>query len=229
MVVLRLRAQKHTARVVLSPHHKPSSFIMAICPQLQANGSCTNESCTYGHNLYFCEPCGVITNSENILAQHLRGKKHQKISVRELISCPVCQINIKMSDWPSHSAGRSHQKLLARRGLPATVQPEEPLQSAGHVYCSLCKENVRQSAWQRHRSGRHIFRERIAGYQALLDAGEKDKNGVSVTRNGDFGVLDSAVAKSGLSVNLTIENAIPISHITIVGVNLGTTSSNGSG
>jgi len=61
------------------------------------------------------------------------------------------------------------------------------------------------------------------------DAGEKDKNGVSVTRNGDFGVVDSAVAKSGLSVNLTIENAIPISHITIVGVNLGTTSSNGSG
>ena len=149
----------------------------------------------------------MVTISAHSFAAHLSGKRHiKKISGRNA---------------PSHLPGASHGLATAQQGSLAVTGPQS-YDVPGSLFCAVCKTNIPREAWARHLAGRrHYAKERFAVYRAALDEAQSDKHGVTVSTNGDFGIVETAATGAARSVALTIENTVPSSRITIVDAKLG--------
>jgi helicase MOV-10 len=194
-----------------------------LCPDFAKHGTCKKQSCSYKHQVSLCEQCGLRLSSPEDLAAHLRSKRHKKritASGSEMVQCPTCKKNVSFHEWASHLSTGAHQRSLNPDNNAATVvQPGAPIVASNQIFCSACKIVVQQTGWDKHaRSTPHREKERIAAYREVLD---RDKNGIKVSKNGDFGVIDVQKASAGQSAVLLIENTVSGSRINIVDAKLG--------
>jgi hypothetical protein len=119
-------------------------------------------------------------------------------------------------------ANATSRKYPAVMPLRIYLVPVMDYDVPGSLFCAVCKTNIPREAWARHLAGRrHYAKERFAVYRAALDEAESDKHGVTVSTNGDFGIVETAATGAARSVALTIENTVPSSRITIVDAKLG--------
>jgi helicase MOV-10 len=126
-----------------------------------------------------------------------------------------------MKNWVQHIAGARHAAVAAETGRQPDVPPEEPEYVPGHTLCSTCNSHIPDRNWPRHHlTAKHKDREQFVFFQTALDEAERDKNGVSVSGNFDFGIVDGPVAKSGIKIHPTIKNATPSSKVSIVNMTL---------
>lgn len=85
-------------------------------------GSCSEDSCPYSHQIFTCEACNVISTSHRHHASHLKGKKHQK-QIQDLARdqdrngviiqetdrvCDVCDRVIPARDFQAHERTKRH-------------------------------------------------------------------------------------------------------------------------
>jgi helicase MOV-10 len=129
--------------------------------------------------------------------------------------------------WQAHQAGQPHRRRAAQERVAPNIDPipandHSRPEMAGHIRCTICHLDLQQRFWPQHVVGnRHKQREKIAAFQAAIEEGEKNKNGVTITSHGDFGVVDIAAAIAGISAHLLIETTVPGACMTIVDAKLG--------
>ncbi|KAJ6608247.1 P-loop containing nucleoside triphosphate hydrolase protein [Mycena sp. CBHHK59/15] len=176
-----------------------------ICPQLLSSGSCEKPACVYRHNVSTCELCNLVFASPDDYTIHIDTKQHRNKTQGE----SVCQKHVPgMKNWAQHV-------------VSAHVDPEEPENVPGHTLCSTCSSHIPDRNWPRHHlTPKHKAREQFMSFRTALDEAEKDKNGISVMGNFDFGIIDGPAAKSGVNLRPTIENTTPASKIFIVSITL---------
>lgn len=139
-----------------------------------------------------------------------------------MVYCAVCQKYVSgMKNWVQHIASPRHIAVAAQRGLPSDVDPEEPEYIPGHTLCSTCNSHIPDRNWPRHHlTPKHKDREQFVSFRSALDEAEKDKHGISVSGNFDFGIVDGPIAQSGVIIRSTIHNATPSSKVSLVSMTL---------
>ncbi|KAJ6572162.1 P-loop containing nucleoside triphosphate hydrolase protein [Mycena capillaripes] len=195
------------------------------CPQLLSTGVCETNPCPYRHNISSCELCNLVFASPADYSAHIATKQHLNKVQGEfgaLLHCSVCQKYVSgMKNWLQHVAGARHAAVAAQAGLQPDVVPEEPEYVPGHTLCPTCNSQIPDRNWPRHHlNPKHKAREQFVSFRAALDEAEKDKNGVSILGEFDFGIVDEPVAKSGVKIHPTIKNTTPSSKVSIVGMTL---------
>ena len=170
---------------------------MQNCPNVLDHGTCSVQRCPLLHNILNCEPCGRIFKSRHAFDQHMKSGVHKRRVAGQgvVLSCPLCLINVDngRKGWEFHLRTRRHHSALQRAGLTETdaVEPQEGL-SQGHIqYCNVCRTSVMLNTWQLHvRTSKHLSREAFVRYKSVLGEAEKDKNGIVIGDNVDFGYVD---------------------------------------
>jgi helicase MOV-10 len=195
------------------------------CPNLLASGVCDDARCPARHDVSSCELCNLVFASPADYAIHATTKQHLNKLQGEtgaMLHCTVCQKYIPgMKNWVVHVAGARHAAVAAARGLRRDVVPEEPEYISGHTLCSTCNSHISDRYWPRHHlTPKHKAREQFISFRAALDEAEKDKHGVSVAGNFDFGIVEPAAAKSRLVIRPTIHNATPSSKVLLISITL---------
>lgn len=195
------------------------------CPQLLSHGVCENNSCQYRHNVSSCELCNLVFASPADYAAHATTKQHlNKVQGESgaLLHCSVCQKYVSgMKNWIQHVASPRHAAVAAQTGRQPDVVPEEPEYVPGHTLCATCNSHIPDRNWPRHHlTPKHKDREQFVSFRSALDEAEKDKNGVSVLGEFDFGIVDGPVAKSGVTIQSTIKNTTPSSKVSVVSMTL---------
>jgi len=199
----------------------------AICPQIRTSGSCTSSSCEYTHTVLTCQSCGFMCASRREMDHHSQSKEHlDKIrGESHILHCPLCRISVcGHSGWNAHLRSRSHAHSACQNGVnPSAVTPEDVQRIANHTLCVTCQEHIRDRYWDRHvRSQKHLEKERFATFQVVLDDAEKNKNGVTLEGDFDFGFVDLAETSVGKVVRGTISTSLT-AHITLVDIQLAST------
>jgi helicase MOV-10 len=88
---------------------------MQPCPTLIAFGSCTDDLCTFNHDVHVCAPCGVVSTSKDWHDKHLAGHKHRKQMAGRgapppgAIHCATCDVYCtNQSQYRNHIGGPKH-------------------------------------------------------------------------------------------------------------------------
>ena len=198
-----------------------------ICPQLASDGVCVDHSCSFNHDVRICEPCGVIADSTHNFEAHLAGKRHRRKvqGLGRVLHCTICQRVISgLNQWNQHIAGRPHRRQAALHGVSDDVVPEAAdgdHAGLGQMYCATCNTFVLRKSWTAHIAGRrHSSMEQCCAFKSALEEAEKDKHGVVVSGNTDFGIIDVNEAEAEIYTQLDIENTVPSCRISIVEVKL---------
>ncbi|KAJ7054531.1 P-loop containing nucleoside triphosphate hydrolase protein [Mycena amicta] len=197
-----------------------------LCPNVLSKGSCDDPTCVHRHNVSSCKLCGLVFASPEDYAVHATTKRHVNKTRGEsgaTLRCPLCQIHTSgMKNWVEHVGSSRHaSKATLHRVNPADVIPEEPDQIPGHTLCTTCNAYIPDRFWPRHHlRPKHVERSQFISFRTVLDEAEKDKHGISVSGNFDFGIVELSAGKSGLSMTATIQNAVPSSKVSLVGMTL---------
>ncbi|KAJ7746485.1 P-loop containing nucleoside triphosphate hydrolase protein [Mycena maculata] len=196
-----------------------------VCPQVLSGGACENASCPHRHNVCSCELCNLVFASSAEYTVHTSSKQHLNKAQGEsgaMLHCPVCKKYVSgMKNWTQHVGGARHAARAAENGLQPGVDPEVPENVPGHTLCSTCSSHIPDRNWTRHHfTPKHMERERFVSFRAALDEAERDKNGVSVSGNFDFGIVEGRAAKSGIEIHPTISNVTPSSKISLISITL---------
>lgn len=198
-----------------------------LCPELLENGTCSNSSCDYRHDIHTCDVCGVVCTTASAHTAHLNGQKHSKRLAGRgaTIHCPLCDINLQAGNWESHQAGLSHRTAAQSQNTSSLVEPEQIVGDVpGQKFCDLCQRLIAAQFWSRHlQSESHHKKERYAAFKSLLDEAEKDKNGVTVDGVFDFGILEPQDASVGRITRPTWKNTVPSSTIILKSAVLAST------
>jgi helicase MOV-10 len=135
---------------------------------------------------------------------------------------PVCQKYITgMKSWAEHVGSTRHSAVAATKRMSPEVQPEEADYIAGHTLCATCNVHIPDRYWPRHHlTPRHTARGQFIIFRTVLDEAEKDKNGITVSGDFDFGVVDGPAAKSGVLRRSTIKNTTPSSQVSLLSITL---------
>ncbi|KAJ7096057.1 RNA helicase [Mycena epipterygia] len=195
------------------------------CPTLLSTGVCEKSSCPHRHDVASCDLCNLVFASPAEYSAHAATKQHLNKVQGEFgatLYCPVCQKYISgMKNWVQHVASARHAAVAAASRLDPDVDPEEPQYMPGHKLCSTCNSHIPDRNWARHHlTPKHKDKEQFISFRAALDEAEKDKHGVSISGNFDFGIVDTPAAKSGIVLRPTIHNATPSSRVTLVSITL---------
>ncbi|KAJ7676472.1 P-loop containing nucleoside triphosphate hydrolase protein [Mycena rosella] len=195
------------------------------CPSLLSNGICESPSCSYRHDVSSCELCNRVFASPAEYTTHAATKQHLNKVQGEfgaMLYCTLCEKYVSgMKNWVQHVASGRHASIAAERGLRPDVDPEEPESIPGHTLCSTCNSHIPDRNWPRHHlTPKHKDREQFISFRSALDEAEKDKHGISVSGNFDFGIVDGPAAKSGITIRPTIHNATPASKVALVSMTL---------
>ncbi|KAH7924362.1 RNA helicase [Leucogyrophana mollusca] len=198
--------------------------MVRICPQLEAHGACTIAQCPEYHEVKTCELCGVFCASFAWYEAHIAGKKHRRKAAGSTttLHCPVCNVYIYgQRVWEQHILGGAHAKKALQQGLSPAVEPIIPDTLPGRVFCSVCDKHIPEGQWSSHSQNfDHRKKEGYAAYKAALREAEKDKHGVIVSGDADFGVVEILDAKDGVSRSLTIQTTVPSSRLTICSISV---------
>ena len=203
---------------------------MPNCQNVLENGTCSVSNCPSEHNITVCEPCGRVFKNLHGFKQHVLGKRHRIDSSNGgVLSCPLCDVNVFGSmGWQHHLKTKSHNSK-ATAGVE--VEPE-PGRTKGQVrYCEFCGTIVLCVHWENHiNTPRHTSKVGFARYRAAIEDSEKDKNGVSINGDFDFGFIPpdgGGGDDAGKKVSATIETTQPVSHSVLLSIRLA--SSQGLG
>ncbi|KAJ7598461.1 P-loop containing nucleoside triphosphate hydrolase protein [Mycena floridula] len=202
----------------------PSAMSTPVCPSARAGLVCTKPTCQMSHNVPNCEACSRVFIDENSYRGHLKGKAHldnvRGIRNTAIHYCPVCELHTPDGQrWSVHVATKRHKAKATLHGVnSADVQPEEPAAEVpGHKFCLACNVHVPDHLWKRHPTFKsHIAKQTFTKYRAALDEAEADKNGVTVTEDFDFKIVEQAQAKQGITTKGVIQLGVPSAKVTLV-------------
>ncbi|KAH7910662.1 hypothetical protein BJ138DRAFT_1008256 [Hygrophoropsis aurantiaca] len=160
---------------------------------------------------------------------HIAGERHRrKLAGSDVVyHCSVCDIYISKGVWDQHISGRPHTRRANEQGVSADIAPIIPDALPGLIFCSVCDKHIPERLWSSHSTilG-HRKKEAYVAYKAATGEAEKDKHGVTVSDNMEFGIIEPAVASRGASKSLTIQTTIPSSRITIVSAKFSSSTTN---
>ena len=164
---------------------------------------------------------------------HGQSKEHlDKIrGESQILHCPLCRTSVcGHSGWNAHLRSRSHVHRARQNGVdPSAVVPEEMQRIMNHTLCVTCQEHIRDRYWDRHvKSQKHLEKERFASFQVALNDAEKNKNGVTLEGNFDFGFVDLAETSIRKVVRGTISSSIPTARIMLVDIQLASAKGSAS-
>ena len=139
-------------------------------------------------------------------------------------TCETCSV-VCLSDnsHQAHLGGKNHRRTLER--TTCTVA-----QGIDTEFCELCRIPIINHDWQRHqRTRRHLTKQRFFAFKSLLEEGEKDKHGISVSNSEgvDFGIIELEEAQVGRGVALVVTTSVPRSSVSLVDVKMTSTSNRG--
>jgi helicase MOV-10 len=107
------------------------------------------------------------------------------------------------------------------QNISPEIAPEEGLAQSGSVFCAICDQYYLQRNWEHHsQTLRHCAREKFTAYKAAVQETEKDKHGVSVSGDMDFGIVELQEARDGVQVRGIIRTDVPTSKIELVDMKL---------
>ncbi|KAF5351162.1 hypothetical protein D9756_008289 [Leucocoprinus leucothites] len=194
------------------------------CRNIVATGSCTDPGCRFNHNILTCDPCNYVAASVDEYNAHLQGKKHKRVlagSAHQIWYCRICECPIGSGSWSSHKRGKPHRKNAKSKGLDVHLEPDPVVPLNTHTFCTICQTSIATDYWQPHIRGRsHLAKERYTAFKSVLDEAEKDKNGVAIEGEVDFGILEPTVAATGKTTALKISSTVPLAKIVLVSVKL---------
>ena len=138
--------------------------------------------------------------------------------------CETCSVVCHSGNvYQSHVAGKKHRKTLERAAYAKA-------HGIDTEFCELCQIPIINNDWERHqRTKRHSGKQRFLAFKSLLEEGERDKHGISVSgpEGVDFGIIELEEAQDGRGIMLTITTSVPRSCVHLVDVRLTSTSSRG--
>ena len=159
-----------------------------------------------------CEPCGFIATTKKLLESHVQKRSHREcISGRnETHYCPLCEVNVGAKGWDQHIKGSRHKKRARLSGVaPEVVNAQQGVSLEGQTYCDLCKRAFVEREWTAHKRGsEHIRREKFLAFKTVLDEAERNKNGIIIEGDLDFGIVDPAQS-SNARVTAIIKTTTP--------------------
>ncbi|KAH8804322.1 RNA helicase [Flagelloscypha sp. PMI_526] len=187
-----------------------------ICPEFLSSGTCsTIDNCPLDHDVPTCEPCGQSFATEALYRFHLTKPKHLRnvsgIPPVPRVRCRPCGVSLFGNIWNQHARGRKHASVCQRKGLnPLSVQPEETDEvPPGHQYCPTCDTFIPDRDFARHpQAVQHVARLQFSAHEAAMEEASKDKNGIVVEGETNFGILEPTHGYTMLT--LTIKSILPV-------------------
>ncbi|KAG6846206.1 hypothetical protein H0H93_015421, partial [Arthromyces matolae] len=171
-----------------------------------------------------------MCSSQDELDSHNQTRIHRnKVQGQSLIlKCPLCNAFCRgQASWKAHIRSRKHTNVAIRQGLqPKAVVAEEAADVPQHTLCLTCSVHIHNKDWDRHlKTNKHLEKERFAAFRVVLDEAEKDKQGVSVDGEFDFGIIspgdtNDKVVRGAITVNN------PTSRIALVDARLAADKGN---
>jgi len=161
--------------------------------------------------------CRALLNTGSCSDDNCRS--HHQIHICE--TCSVVCLTDKSHQ--AHLAGKPHRKTLERAAYAQA-------HGIDTEFCELCQIPILNNNWERHqRTKRHSNKQRFLAYKSLLEEGEKDKHGISVSspEGLDFGIIELEEAQAGRDVTLVVTTSVPRSNVCLVDVKLTSTSNRG--
>jgi len=189
---------------------------MSNCPNVLAEGTCSEPGCIHTHAILTCEPCALVFTKQNDYRTHFSSKKHRnRISgASSPLYCPICSINVTGGKiaWDQHVFGRRHCRNADKAVIAPTVLPQPPSSTGNQILCDLCQFVVKSRHWDSHtRSAKHRSRETFTKYQSALAISDADKHDVVVEGVFDFGFVAPEFAVVGVEHVATIRTSAPFS------------------
>jgi len=182
-----------------------------ICPVFFQNGICADEragTCEFEHAAPICMNCKQKFENLADYDKHVLTPEHlaRARGAERKYRCTICMRVIDALNWDSHVSGQRHRSEANTHNLPPDVAPEEVQTSVpNHQYCSPCDAHVTSQDWARHiASTRHVRSEQFARFLSAIEEGSRDRNGVAVSKDGDFGIVDKQTASGGVEKNIKI-------------------------
>ena len=85
-------------------------------------------------------------------------------------------------------------------------------------FCELCREHVSVSVWENHGTHPdHVRRVKLRLLQMTLDNAGRDKNGITIERTDDFGIISpTAAAVGNRMLDLKIRSTTSAARVSIV-------------
>ncbi|KAF9226240.1 P-loop containing nucleoside triphosphate hydrolase protein [Gyrodon lividus] len=207
-------------------------LIPNLCPEVQEHGICKTSGCSKHHDVRVCDICSIVCSSSKQYAAHLAGKRHRRCEVGASVTlhCTACNTYLSGSKaWDIHSRSKKHARLSGARvsqGISVVVKPSVSDEIPGQVYCAICTRFVTKHQWSFHQtSSQHRIHEGFVVLKNALDEARKDKHGISVSGDLDFGIVDHTSAIVGILGGLVITTTIPSSSVSIVSATLSSPAS----
>ena len=204
-----------------------------ICAAFFMAGVCSKEAtCPFEHAVPVCIHCkqkfATITSYE----LHIKKQEHiERVKGAERRSrCSLCIQTVDAAEWKSHISGHVHlTKARSQNVNPDEITPEEiKTSTTEHQYCSACDAHVPVRGWSAHEnSPRHSRSVQFSRFISAIEASAKDRNGVAVSKDGDFGTVELSEASLGVKKTFTIK-AEATSEIRLIRSAIATSSNEGS-
>lgn len=155
---------------------------------------------------------------------HLQSQWHKNIlagHAHQSWFCHICQCPIESSVWDQYKEGKRHWRQANSRQIDIYIEPDIVLPPETHTFCNLCQTSIFTQFWQSHLwSCNHLTREKYTAFKTVMDEAEKEKNGVTIKGDLDFGILEPAISANGKAVSLKILSTVPLAKIVLVSVKL---------
>lgn len=203
-----------TTQCILSSTYSEQE--MSNCPNVLAEGTCSDPECIHTHAILTCEPCALVFTKQNEYRAHFSSRRHlNRVSGASITSyCPICSINVTggKTVWDQHVFGRKHRRNADKTVTAPEVLPQPASSTDNQIACDLCQFLVDSRHWDSHtRSARHRSRETFTKYQSALAIAEADKHDIVVEGAFDFGFVAPDFAVAGVEHVATIKTSAPFS------------------
>ncbi|KAJ3714461.1 P-loop containing nucleoside triphosphate hydrolase protein [Lentinula raphanica] len=200
-------------------------MVQSTCPNVLSQGTCTDSSCQYAHNVFNCTLCALVFANQLDYTNHLSSKAHRNKTSGEtglLLFCSICEKYVSgMKNWQGHASGSKHASAAKAKGLSPDVPPEEPEDVPGHQLCVVCNRHIPSRFWARHPlQPQHKEREQFLKFTSAVEETEKDKNGVTILGEFDFNIVEPEDAASGVVRSGTIQCQVPGTRIALLDMRL---------
>ncbi|KAG6857049.1 hypothetical protein H0H87_010405 [Tephrocybe sp. NHM501043] len=167
--------------------------------------------------------------------EHTKSRVHlNKTGGQSLVlKCPICHIGRVhgRKGWNSHIGSWKHIKVARKAGVdPNAVVPEELAEVPRYTFCVTCNVHIQDEYWNNHlRNMKHLEKERFASFKVVLEEAEKDKQGISIRGDFNFGFVDPGNNKMRRVVDGTVITNNPSSRIILVDIQLASSKGSGRG
>ncbi|KAG6853379.1 hypothetical protein C0991_004840 [Blastosporella zonata] len=129
------------------------------------------------------------------IEEHVQSRVHvNKVRGQSLVfRCTLCRGHLTgRSGWNTHLRSWKHIRRAKTASVdPNTVLPEELAEVPRHTFCVTCNVHIQDIYWSNHlKVLKHRQKESYASFKVVLEEAEKDKQGISVIGDFDFGFVE---------------------------------------